>query len=140
MKNKMLLVLIIAVGYTLPALAQNNTIPAKPNITVPVAAPHIQKVFSVTLTLDSVTTAGTGKTKYITAVFKSIGTGTITYTLTDNSSSANGTNSYTFPPETLTLSGTGTDVIHFAKGFYIRSSHGYFITTIAPNQVESNHI
>ena len=136
MKNKLFLAILVFVYYTMPSLAQ-NTIPPKTTFTPPAVTAKITKVFSVTLTTDSVTHPNSTATDiYLRATFTSMGTGSVTYNLTDVNRQASGT-STSSTAGTLTLGGTGTDIVHIKRGTFIRSAHSYTITTITPNVVTS---
>jgi hypothetical protein len=138
MKSKCFAVLI-AVIYCFSSQAQ-NTIPPKTDFVPPAVHPNISKVFSVTASIDSITTpSSTGKDIYLKVVFTSMGSGTINFTLTDVNRSASGV-ATTNTTHTLTPGGTGTDVFYIKRSTFVRSIHTYTITTTAPNAITSNSI
>jgi hypothetical protein len=137
MKNKLLVILLMMMGYAVPTIAQ-NTIPPKTNFVPPTVAPKITKVLSVAISVDSTTHPNSTATDiYLKVTFTSIGSGVVTYNLTDLNRQASG-NSTTNTAGSITLSGTGTDVVFIKRSTFVRSAHSYTITTTAPNQVSSN--
>lgn len=147
MKNKLFIALLIAAGYAMPVVAQNQTtIPDKKVTAPPAVAPKIFKVFSVSLIVDSTNHPNSTTTDaYITETFTYVGTGVVNYTYSETTESAatrqypNGKASSS-TTGTITLNSNGTQVVHIKRGIFLHSVHTLKLTTTSPNQAASNTI
>lgn len=146
MKTKLCILLIMATGFAMPATAQTQTTIADKKVSAPPnVPPKIFRVLSINFVHDSSNTHGTTRDSYITETITYVGTGVVNYTnyLTTQDAATrslpNGIASSS-TTGTMTLSGTGTDIIHLMKSAFVHSQHTMKIVTATPNQVTSNTI
>ena len=145
MKNKFILILILAVSFSVGANSQTQTIPDKKVVAPPNVPPKIFRVLSINFVHDSSNTHGTTRDSYITETITYVGTGVVDYTdyiTTQDAATRSLPNGIASSSTTgtMTLSGTGTDIIHLMKSAFVHSQHAMKIVTSTPNQVTSNTI
>jgi hypothetical protein len=145
MKSKFITTLILVTCFALSATAQIQTIPDKKVVAPPNVSPKIFRVLSINFVHDSSNIHGTTRETYLTETITYVGTGVVDYTEYKTMQDAttrslpNGT-AYSNNAGNITLSGTGTDVIHLIKSAFVHSQHTMKIETSTPNQVVSNTI
>ena len=137
--------LILSVCFSVSANSQTQTIPDKKVVAPPNVPPKIFRVLSINFVHDSSNTHGTTRDSYITETITYVGTGVVDYTdyiTTQDAATRSLPNGIASSSTTgtMTLSGTGTDIIHLMKSAFVHSQHTMKIVTSTPNPVTSNTI